>query len=74
LADADPGSPSEWKEGGLVLAGIRDALRKPLRVELACIFSPDGGIMVNEQKGHQKVYSSRVFDPTELNFLVSSSV
>ena len=34
----------------------------------------DGGIMVNEQKGHQKVYSSRVFDPTELNFLVSSSV
>jgi len=51
LAYADPGTPSKWKEGGLMLGRIGDAILKPLWIELACVFSPDVWIMVNEDDG-----------------------
>ena len=73
LADADPGTPSERKEDARVLGSIGDAVGEPRRIELARIFSPNLRIMVNEENGQQEVHSSRIFDATELHFLVCSS-
>lgn len=73
LADADPGPPSERKESGLMPGGVGDAIGKPLWIELTCVFSPNVGIMVNEDDGQKKVHSCRIFDSTELHFFISSS-
>lgn len=72
LADADPGTPSEWEERALVLGSVGDAVRKPCRIELARVFSPNVRIMVDEEDGQQKVNSCRVFDAAELHVLVCS--
>lgn len=73
LANADPGAASEWEEGSLVLGGVGNAVGKPLWIELVCVFSPDVGIMVNEDDGQEKVHACWIFDATELHSLVSSS-
>ena len=73
LADADPGTPSERKEGALVLASVGDAVSEPCRIELARIFSPNLRIMVNEENGQHKVHSGGICDAAELHLLVCSS-
>jgi hypothetical protein len=47
--------------------------KEPLWVELACVFSPDVGIVVNEDNGQEEVHAGWIFDATELHFLVSAS-
>ncbi|WVZ69596.1 hypothetical protein U9M48_018362, partial [Paspalum notatum var. saurae] len=69
LADADPRTSSKWEEGSLMLARIGNAISEPLWIELTCVFSPDGGIMVNEDDGQDKVHAGRIFDSTEHHFL-----
>jgi len=73
LADADPGTPSEWKECALVLGSVGDAVSKPCRIELARVFPPNLRIMVNEENRQQKVHSGGISDAAELHLLVCSS-
>ena len=73
LADADPGTASKWEEGGLMLGRVGNAIGEPLWIELACVFSPDAGIAVNEDDGQDEVHACRIFDATELHLLVSAS-
>ncbi|WVZ69597.1 hypothetical protein U9M48_018362 [Paspalum notatum var. saurae] len=55
-----------------MLGCVGDAISKPLWIELTCVFTPDIRIMVNEEDGQQNIHSCRIFDSTELHFLINS--